>query len=276
MSLLALLLCALAAAAAPEEDAAAACAGGACGVAAGPLAARVTFVVKTMDRPDCVDRLVRSLRAAYPDVRVLVADDGARLQARTEQLVRGLPGPVEVRTPLLVLLDDDFVFEERTDVAALVAVLEARPELDIASGGLRTDANPFYDYAGRLEVTPDGSLALRYGDYGAVPGPEGRAARCRYVDIVANFFAARTERVRGLRWDDELKLGEHQDFFLRAKRAGLRVAACAGVVVYHAQVHTDPDYKRLRMREPMFLRRALAKNGLRRLVIFSGLTYVQV
>lgn len=34
--------------------------------------------------------------------------------------------------------------------------------------------------------------------------------RCTYHDIVLNFFVARTARVQQVRWDRELKLGEHQ------------------------------------------------------------------
>lgn len=73
---------------------------------------------------------------------------------------------------------------------------------------------------------------MRYGDY----GPFSDFPACRAVDVVANFFIAKTEKIRALRWDGDLKLGEHQDFFLRAKQAGLKVATCSDVKVYHKQV----------------------------------------
>eukprot|EP01105_Mastigella_eilhardi_P024297 TRINITY_DN6319_c0_g1_i1.p2 TRINITY_DN6319_c0_g1~~TRINITY_DN6319_c0_g1_i1.p2 ORF type:complete len:297 (-),score=100.41 TRINITY_DN6319_c0_g1_i1:60-836(-) len=257
-----------------------------------------------MDRPNCVSTLVNSLLALYEAAPggvppVLVADDGTDEGAEVEEYVSEvnqrlgtevvqywrLPGDSglsacrnflvdRVQTPYFVLLDDDFVLElGATEVERLVQVMRAHPELDIVAGGLRTDEVAFYDYAGKIGVEGD-AIRMREGDDGPVEG----FPQCRKVDVTANFFAARTDRIRTVRWDDELKLGEHQDFFLRAKWAGLHVATCRDVVVYHKQVHADPQtkYKRMRMREFQFLRRMLAKHNLKRLIIYSGATYAHI
>lgn len=42
-------------------------------------------------------------------------------------------------------------------------------------------------------------------------------------DIVKNFFIAKTESLLKSPWDMDLKLGEHEDFFWRAKKKNLRV-----------------------------------------------------
>ena len=43
-------------------------------------------------------------------------------------------------------------------------------------------------------------------------------------DIVRNFFITRTYKLIDVAWDNNLKLGEHEDFFWRFKRAGYKVA----------------------------------------------------
>ena len=55
-------------------------------------------------------------------------------------------------------------------------------------------------------------------------------AKC---DIVQNFFMAETNAVRQkvAGWDEDLKLIEHADFFMRAKEAGLVVAHTPDVLV---------------------------------------------
>jgi len=40
------------------------------------------------------------------------------------------------------------------------------------------------------------------------------------VDICRNFFLAKTECLLNVRWDNDLKLGEHEDFFYRFKHYG--------------------------------------------------------
>lgn len=128
------------------------------------FAQRVTFVAKTMGRTQCVLELLQSLKARYPDVTVLVADDGEKqitLDTSEWSGVQYFPMPVDaglsasrnflvdnVHTELFVLLDDDFVFTDDTQIERLLALMDAHPELDIVSGGLFTDEIEFYDYAG--------------------------------------------------------------------------------------------------------------------------------
>jgi len=88
---------------------------------------------------------------------------------------------------------------------------------------------------------------------------------------------AETEKIKSVRWDDELKLGEHQDFFLRFKNSGNKVASCGKyVTVFHKQDHTNPEYKQKRGREYNFLRTFLRKHNLKSLVLFTGVTYISI
>lgn len=77
-----------------------------------------------------------------------------------------------------------------------------------------------------------------------------------------------------MQWDNNLKLGEHQDFFLRIKEHKLKVASCGSVSAFHAQDHSDEGYKKRRGREIMYLREFLKKHNLKSMYLFSGVKYV--
>lgn len=64
-------------------------------------------------------------------------------------------------------------------------------------------------------------------------------------DIVRNFFLATTESLLKVKWDDTLKMAEHEDFFWRYKKAGYKVGwtdCCEGEYVPCVK----NDYKQLR------------------------------
>lgn len=86
--------------------------------------ADVTFLVKTHERPQCLRKLLLSLRTQFPRTRVIIADDG-RVSLRhqlNDELVTVLTLPYDVglsagrnallervETTYFVTLDDDFV-----------------------------------------------------------------------------------------------------------------------------------------------------------------------
>jgi len=90
-----------------------------------------------------------------------------------------------------------------------------------------------------------------------------------WVDIALNFFIGETDKVRAVGWDDDLKLAEHTDFFLRAKRAGLRVWYEPGMVAEHCP-ESPPGYAAYRDRGVCFAKRMLRKHGFRCAVGFEG------
>ncbi|WP_170165130.1 glycosyltransferase family 2 protein [Inmirania thermothiophila] len=231
----------------------------------------MTAIVKTFERPRCLARLLRSIARRYPGLTVLVADDSrapyaervaARYPAlRTRVFIMPFDSGVsagrnlllrEVATPYFVHCDDDFVFDRRTDLDAAVHLLEAH-DLDIL-GGLCYDVAPVglpalaadllrlrlyrlrqrwtmqgvpRRFMGNFRDRDDGTTAI---EPVALTPP---VTRC---ELVQNFFIARTravrERVGG--WDERIKIGgDHEDFFHRASRAGLRIGHTEPFGVVH-------------------------------------------
>ena len=105
---------------------------------------QTTAIIKTFQRPDDLDRLIRSIRRFYPELPILVGDDGLEPSPRDDVEYLRLPPDIglsagrnamleHVRTPYFVLLEDDFEFSRRTKIEKLVALVD-RGKLDIAAG----------------------------------------------------------------------------------------------------------------------------------------------
>jgi hypothetical protein len=97
----------------------------------------------------------------------------------------------------------------------------------------------------------------------------------RFCDLVENFFIARTQRVRELGgWDDRLKIAEHAEFFIRAKRLGLKVGYTPLSAVDHVHIHRErgsSDYAPFRGdRQQEFRRIWIETHGIRRFVERDG------
>lgn len=253
------------------------------------LARLLTITVKTMDRLYKVVPLVDSLRRLYPQeaISVLVSNDGSRASDIAEGPQRGftylsLPFDVglsaarnlmlhKVETPLVMILDDDFEFTQHSDLYYLVHNLYWHG-LDIVAATSPADHSTHgIDYSGLMTVE-GATLSITTGRHGRLGG-----STCDLVDIVPNIFVARLEalqdRIGG--WDAQLKLGEHEDFFLRAKRAGVRVAICRSVALLHKQEKhwlKQTAYDRMRARVWQYLQAALLRHGLRRLRAFGMIT----
>jgi len=90
-------------------------------------------------------------------------------------------------------------------------------------------------------------------------------------DMTHNFFIARTEKVKAFGgWNPILKGGEHQNFFIRAKLNGLKVATTRKCGVVHDRWSPAPElFKELRVRGAAYQKLALEEFGITRMVNFK-------
>lgn len=255
----------------------------------------LTIMIKTFDRMHKVFSLVETIRVRYPDVRIIVADDGEGAQSyvsasassrgvhRRDFLFLPLPYDVglsagwnrmlaRVQTPYFLTLDDDFLFDANSRLDHLLWPV-VNGDLDIAAAkNPRDEENYGFDFCGLLRIDND-TLDL-------VSGRHGRVRGCDVVDIVPNLFVAVTDRLRGhVPWDEALKLGEHEDFFLRVKAANLRVGSCPLASFNHGQeaswqAGVANKYNAMRARIYEFWRLSMTKHGLTRLRSFGTLMMI--
>jgi len=226
----------------------------------------IAFMVKTVERPLCLRRLIHSLREQYPDNPVYVASDG-EIEEFTDHNVHYVMFPPDtgapacynavlptITNPLMVLLDDDFVFTERTRVERFIPWLEVAEVIGGAVLNYKTGLHQ--NFVGDL-AAKNGVMTLHRREVG-----EGNVAPF-FCDVVMNFFMARVTDMLRAPWDPDQKLFRHLDWFITAGLAGLKPMYCPAVSVLHRNEST-PRYRELRHQElPKYRARFLEKHHLR-------------
>lgn len=228
----------------------------------------VTLVVKAFERPDSLVALYQSIRKYYPDIPIVIVDDGRSLAPQDEfddnvtyittEYNIGLSAGrnialSHVKTTYFVLLDDDFIFTEHTKLERMVDVLEGT-NIDIVSGVMYDFGNIKRRFAGCFDVI-DGVFTLR------TDKTFGEAAGYKLYNIVLNFFMAHTETIRGIQWDPDLKMGEHKEFFIRAKQQGIMCTVLDGVSIHHFP-EQHGDYAVYRSTAKRYEKLAYEKHGI--------------
>jgi hypothetical protein len=198
---------------------------------------RVTLMVKTFERPQVAARLVRSVHRRYPGLPVVVADDSRRPAEIPGTRLVALPfdsgvgagrqaALAAVDTELVLVVDDDMVFNRHSRMELALATIDAHPGIDVV--------------AGRVVNLP------RYRNL-AYPAVQGRRiGGLPVLEKVPTFYLARTARLRLVGWDPALKRLDHGDFFLRA-RGVLTVVQDERIRVLHARTPYDRAYMEHRL-----------------------------
>jgi GT2 family glycosyltransferase len=105
----------------------------------------LTAVIKTFERPTTLKRLLKSIRRFYPELRIIVVDDSKIPVELDDTLVIQMPYDTgisagrnqalkEVTTEYILLLDDDFIFYDRTDLEPAMEAMMNQPKIDIMGG----------------------------------------------------------------------------------------------------------------------------------------------
>ncbi len=232
---------------------------------------QVTFCIKTIHRPQCCAALVRSIYQHYGDDRPLihVLDDGmpelrfsVACQAEAAMVDRLIETEYDIGlsagrnhlldagdTPIVVFTDDDHLVTERTGLPELVRKLKVHHDLDLLAALSNHQERP------KLMKVDGKRLRIPHGHYRR----QGSIHWCHYV---GNCFVAYRDILQAIRWDESLKVEEHWDFFWRCKIAGVNVACD----VSHSFKHEHIDPPGYRRRRPEFLKTALRKHGIERVI----------
>lgn len=235
------------------------------------LATAVTAVVVSFRRFACLAALLRSIRAHYPALRVIVADQSGP-DAQTDELAQwcrrhpqvqwlelpydcGLSAArnaaiAQVRTPHVWLMDDDFQVLPCTDAMTAMNLLREISGTEIVAGPLYDMATMrMSDWAAMLTVEPGPPPVVR----SSAPGPWRRSKRgtlWRPVGRFLNSFIARTQTLRRVPWRDDLKIrGEHRVHMADLVRHGVRCIETPALTLAHqAQRRGDATYQQMRSR----------------------------
>ncbi len=260
----------------------------------------ITILIKTLEREAHLIQLLNSIQHFEFKGPIIVADDSkvpynqsilAKFPMLDIQYIN-LPydtGTAEgrnimlnvVETPYFLLCDDDFVFDRRSRIPIMKKILKEN-SLDLLAGvfiqhnrktrigkyllkmnlflkrfGWILPSNQLYEYHAGIRIKPNeiSLFSVSYTDPITI------------CDIAHNFFLAKTEKVKSFGgWNPILKGGEHQNFFIRAKLAGLKIGTTRHCGVLHDQwTENSKEYQNLRNRGNEYQMLALAEFGVTRL-----------
>jgi glycosyltransferase involved in cell wall biosynthesis len=224
-----------------------------------------SIVIPTFERPESICKCINSIRVFYPDIEVVVVNNGhyySQILTETKRLkihLAELPfdsgvsmsrnaGIDILSTKYVVVCDDDFEFTERTKLETFHRILELDDCLGLIAGdvfgpestGPRTS---------RLEVNEKD----KYFCLVPISRPKwihaGSAVKYHYADHVPQFFMMRNKPE--LRWDPDLKCQyEHIEYSLRQKRLGKwKFGFTPDVSVFHNRVRPSSVYQMYRTRQ---------------------------
>ncbi len=213
------------------------------------IARLLTVAVKTFERPREALRLISSVRQVF-DGRIVVADDSRTPLEVDDPLIDVIPLPFNsgvsvgrnaaldaVDTEYVLVTDDDIVFTHMSDIGGAVAYLEDNPEVD-AVGLLRVDLP-------RWGAIDPGADALFPG-HRPPKRPHGELIGGLPVRVKLQLpFVARTEALRRVRWNENVRMLDHADFFSRAS-GELVCVLDPGLRAYHARTPFNRSYHAFR------------------------------
>ena len=227
-----------------------------------------TAIIKTLMRDESLFHCVRTLKQHYPSIHVIVADDGHCTDEKESKLKdlgvekylrmswnQGLSAGRNVlidacETPYILLCDDDFSFTENSHIERLRKLMDIS---DIAAGIVFNVRNwtgcpdgAGWDAVGGRLVQQNNKF-YRTGFSGDIK--EYCGIHYEVADLVLNFFVARTDILRKVRWDDAIAHAfEHWDFFIRARESGVRTVRTTDAQVLHKELDdtSNPEYMQIR------------------------------
>ena len=225
----------------------------------------VTICVTAFKRPRHLKQLLDSIKSHYPLAKVLVADNGDEpisypgvdytqlpfdcgLSASRNYLVK------QVTTPYFLLLEEDFVVDERCRVDKMLDILTSRPDIGVV-GGMHEAS-----YRGPARGQPFVLNGIELIDPGKKTQHKTKqGSKFNVAEFVSNFALFRTEMARQNPWNEQLKIGEHSEFYLNVKRDGNWIVA----FTQESQIGHDkeqiPTYSKYRKRAEELQLSVLAK-----------------
>lgn len=258
---------------------------------------KLSILIKTFNRKGALLRLLRSLEKLNCPLPILIADDsqqpyqqevissfaGLNIQYHILPFDAGLAAGrnhllKQVSTDYFLLCDDDFVFSRDTGLSEGLAMVQ-KHDLDIGGGTFLnyTSANNIRKIAGLLlkptlllRVIKEKPIRSAYiGNFKIennsctlfITNHNETGNTFHPCDCVNNFFIGKTSAVQKINgWDETFKVGEHEDFFYRARKNGLKTAFLENFSIRHYPV-SNKTYLQFRERSFELKKEFLQKHG---------------
>lgn len=266
----------------------------------------ITIIIKTFNRKQNLIKILESIKHYYPLIQIIILDDSKKVYEKnilklfpdlkityisTEfdiGLSKGRNIMVKnVSTEYLLLCDDDYVFDDRTDLNLALEMIKTY-NVDILGGLVlnRMKINNLFSLLWALKKPsrildvikkneyPEVYNGKFYGDNMDLLLRLENSLECDQhidvyeTDIITNFFLANTQKVNNMGgWQPEnIKVGEHKAFFWRAKKAGMRVMFSPMFSVLHFPYKTL-NYSKYRLRANRMAKESFEAIGVKRFTV---------
>jgi len=235
----------------------------------------IAIIIPTFLRDDklkeCVDSILRTFGAVnnyQPNVRIYVGDQGEMDPAKQEYYtylkelghkIYHLPyncGLAYARNylisqtnePYILVCDDDYVFTEKTMFEPMINLLISNEHIGIVGGKLNDrETIPVRVYVDSNKGSNFLTYVYKQPVYlNSIPTIIQKTYRYFKTEMVPNFFLAKREVFKDIKWDDELKLIEHSDFFLRLKSTSWKVLFTPDCEIEHHPENNSEAYNAFR------------------------------
>jgi hypothetical protein len=204
-----------------------------------------TLVIKTFERPQALRRMLASVRRVFAGP-IIIADDSQTPYSSDDPLVTVLRLPFDsgvgagrnalidaVDTEYLWMADDDMILLPDFDLQRVIDYLDRNQQVDLCGG--RVVNLP----QARAISYLNSDLFAYQGQPVALLGTLVDGLPVAYK--VPNWYVARTEQLRQVRYDDRLKRVDHTDFFSTAYGRLLCVVD-EQMTCLHSHSYFDPHY----------------------------------
>lgn len=234
----------------------------------------VTLMVKTFLRPHLLERLHNSIRNYYADIPVIILNDDKNpinIVHKNTTVINHQEFNIgvsigrnimidKITTKYFVLLDDDFIFTPDTKLDNALSEIEMC-DCDILGGTVIENGRKL-TYHGDIFFTDD-AIISKYKHH---------SDGIMKLDLIPNFFIAKTESIKKIKWDGELKTCEHSDFFVRCKLENVDVRVTNSFSIVHLPEKLN-EYAKYRNDTQQYTNIFLNKFDKQKYIACSGAVY---
>ena len=215
-----------------------------------------TFIFKSFQRQSMAKKLYRNIQVYYPGVRVIIADDSKQPLKINDPYVTVINLPFnsglsyginraleQVTTPYVIRVDDDELLTPFTNFHGQLQFLMAHPEVDLAAVG----HIPLPRCPSLAQITKQyyRQTAIAIQRPLKIPHLTPIDKTHMVVAKPPNIFIARTESIRSVGYDDNIRMIDHNEFFYRA--AGILVCVLDPTAyVLHCHDRFNRSYEKYR------------------------------
>jgi hypothetical protein len=216
---------------------------------------KFTICVKTIYRHKAIGKLALEMRKLFPTTTIIIADDSddeyKKLNIKSineaspnDKNIIYIPLPYDsglsygrnkcverVKTPYTLILDDTRVLTSKNDLYNSIRYLDKNPQYDMITGKIsnRDDNGIHSHYSFTFDKIYDENNNIITDNKNILMDKISKHSPLKIIaidslknkdgyyktDIGHNHFVSRTNTLRNNKWDNTLKISEHEDYFLR-------------------------------------------------------------